>query len=257
MEATPEYEALMNVIKTRMSVRRFKPDPVPDEHIERIIEAGRWAMSGANSQPWEFVVVRDPETKQKLYDTYKEVNADYSFWLEQMRVAELRHPAFHVTGDPEEQYTKYISRRGWADAPVAIVVLGDGRKQWGTVLAGMTYGHQMTHLTDGLANASQNIHLAAASLGLGSQWITINIQEPFRRILNVPDMLMVYLIIPIGYPAVERRPGYRREMGALVHYDSYDQSRYLTNKQIVEYIRELRQRTIPVYASSARPKPQE
>jgi len=56
---TPEYEQFRELFTRRMSIRDLRPDPVPDAYVDRILEAGRWAMSGANSQPWEFIVVRD------------------------------------------------------------------------------------------------------------------------------------------------------------------------------------------------------
>lgn len=249
-ESTADYDVLLDVIKYRMSVRKFKPDPVPDDHIERILEAGRWAMSGANSQPWEFIVVKDPQVRKELYEAYRDINSEYIFWMEQQRLPELRHPSFQIPGTVEEQFQVAQKRAGWGGAPVLIAVVGDGRKQWGTVMGAMTYGRDMTHLTDGLSNAAQNMQLAAAALGLGAQWATIHIQDPFKRILGVPDVYTFYLIVPVGYPAMERRPGYRRELRDLVHYDRYDMSRYLSNAESMEYLRELRQRTIPKYASS-------
>ena len=98
-----------------MSMRDLRPDPVPDTYIDKILEAGRWAMSGANSQPWEFIVVRDPQVKQALVDAYVDVNNDFIFWMEQMRLADLRHPAFQVQGDPAEQWQRVRTRHAaWA-----------------------------------------------------------------------------------------------------------------------------------------------
>ena len=54
-----DYEHLHRIMTERMSMRRLKPDPIPDDYITKVVEAGRWAMSGANSQPWEFIVVKD------------------------------------------------------------------------------------------------------------------------------------------------------------------------------------------------------
>ena len=55
-------EELLEIIQARRSIRRFKPDPVPDEHIRLLLEAARWAPSAGNIQPWEFIVVKDPKT---------------------------------------------------------------------------------------------------------------------------------------------------------------------------------------------------
>lgn len=57
---------VLEAIKSRRSVRSFKPDPIPEEDLQTILEAGRWAPSAGNCQPFEFVVVKDPEVKRKL-----------------------------------------------------------------------------------------------------------------------------------------------------------------------------------------------
>ncbi len=60
---------ILEVIKTRRSIREYKPDPISEEEINKILEAGRWAPSASNSQPWRFIVLRNEETKKKLADT--------------------------------------------------------------------------------------------------------------------------------------------------------------------------------------------
>jgi len=247
---TREFETLHDVITRRMSVRKLKPDPLPEGCIEQILDTARWAMSGANSQPWEYIVVTDPTIKQQLFDAYYDQNNDFTFWMEQQRILELRHPSYIIEGDPEEAFRKFKPAEGWNKAPALICVVGDGRKQWGTVMGAHTFGRGQSHLTDGLANTCTLIHLAAVSLGLGTQWVTIHMEEPFKRILDVPDLYTFYLIIPVGYPAVPARPGVRRPLTDLVHHDRFDRSRYLSNKQILDYLRSLRQRTKPVYAAS-------
>src|SRR5689334_14141656 len=110
-----DYDVLHRIMTTRMSVRRIKPDPLPEEYIDKILEAGRWAMSGANGQPWEYLVIKDPGKKKALYDAFfgqpweylvikdpgkkkalydafQDTNQEFCFWMEQMRPFELRHP---------------------------------------------------------------------------------------------------------------------------------------------------------------------
>ncbi|MFO7772970.1 MAG: nitroreductase family protein [Dehalococcoidia bacterium] len=58
-----DYDSFLELVKKRRSIRRFKPDPVPDEYVDKIIEAVRWAPSGFNLQPWDFVVVNEKELK--------------------------------------------------------------------------------------------------------------------------------------------------------------------------------------------------
>src|ERR687888_2560977 len=101
---TPEYEQFRELFSRRMSIRDLRPDPIPDAYIDKVLEAGRWAMSGANSQPWEYIVVKDPKVKKDLFRAYAEVNADFIYWMEQQRVFELRHPAYQMTADQAVQH---------------------------------------------------------------------------------------------------------------------------------------------------------
>ena len=60
-----EYASLLSLVQQRRSIHRFKPDPIPDEYIEKILEVARWAPSGLNMQPWEFIVVKSRSSKVK------------------------------------------------------------------------------------------------------------------------------------------------------------------------------------------------
>ena len=61
-----QYDQYLELSKYRRTIRGFKPDPIPDDYVMKILDVSRYAMSGANSQPWEFLVVKNPETKEKL-----------------------------------------------------------------------------------------------------------------------------------------------------------------------------------------------
>src|SRR6266478_4137765 len=147
-----DYEVLLDLVKSRASVRKLKPDAIPDEYVAQILEVGRWAMSGANGQPWDFIVVKNSETKKALFRAYIEENNDFIYWMEQQRDFKLRHPSFQMTHD--EALQKHRNEVGWSIAPVLIVILGDGRRQWATVQGAHTFGRDQSHLTDGLANTS-------------------------------------------------------------------------------------------------------
>ncbi|MBI2830075.1 MAG: nitroreductase family protein, partial [Chloroflexi bacterium] len=125
------YEQFHELLMDRRTIRRFKPDPVPDDYIMKILDAGHYAMSGANSQPWEFIVVKDPKTREKIFNAYSQ-HFELMYYLEQMRIPEYRHPAFNVA--PEEKDKAHRMAAGWKDAPVFIIVLEDARKIYGAVL---------------------------------------------------------------------------------------------------------------------------
>ena len=83
---TPQYEMLMDLLQRRMSTRELKSDPLSEGAIAKFLEAGRWVMSGANAQPWEYIVVTDAAVKQALFKVYREEMDDYNFCMEQMRL---------------------------------------------------------------------------------------------------------------------------------------------------------------------------
>src|ERR1044072_37591 len=231
-QTTPGYDLLYDIIRRRSSVRKLKPDPIPDGYIDKILEAGRWAMSGANSQPWEYIVVKDPKVKKDLFRCYSEDNTDFIYWMEQQRVFELRHPAYQMTADAAVERQRRGA--GWSEAPALIVVVGDGRRQWGTLQGAHTFGRDQSHLT----------------VGLATQWVSIHVQEPFKKVLGVPDLMMLYLIIPVGYPAVEPSEGVRRSLEEIVHHDHYDESKFMSNERVVQYLYELRGKTMQSYRQS-------
>ena len=246
-ENIQRYEDLLRIIKARRSTREFKPDAFPEEYIDLILEAARWAPSGANSQPWSFIVIRDPETRAKLYKAYTEINMDFIFWHELQRRYELRHPAFQVDeADPEEALRKKQSKKQWRDAPVIIAVAGDGRKQWGTVLGAHTFSLDQPHLSAALSNVNLLIQLSATALGLSSQWLSIHIQEPFKEILGIPAPLILHDLIPLGYASSEGK-GVREELKDLVHYDRYDMDKHLNNREMLERLERLRGKTTASY----------
>ena len=111
-----EYQEFLELVQARRSIRKFTSAPVSDEAVEQIIETARWAPSGANSQPWEFVVVRDGQTKERLAGFVK-AQAHLAHEVELTRPEEMRWPAV----------ARPVSDPGWKDAPVLIVVCGDRR----------------------------------------------------------------------------------------------------------------------------------
>src|SRR3990172_12013228 len=107
----------IELARARRSVRRYKPDPVQDEAINKILEAARWAMSGANAQPWEFIVIKDEDTRAKIFELYRE-HRKFVDTVERTRIEEIRQP---VIGTLDEGFPMF------RDAPVIIAVCGDVR----------------------------------------------------------------------------------------------------------------------------------
>ncbi len=229
------------VVRKRRSIRRFKPDPVPDEYVEKIIEAARWAQSGANGQPCEFIVVKDPATRKKIVDNYQGYRWR-AYNIEKTRIMEARHLGFL------EPPTKPAS---FQDAPVFIVICGDPRTAQATVLNRLCDRRWV--VDENIANATQIIHLAAAACGLGSQWVTVDryYEDLIRPILRVPPIIRIFSMAPIGYPAMKPKNPYRRELKEMVHYDTYDMTKYRSHEDVQDFIRNLRgesKRAYPLHA---------
>lgn len=236
-------DEFVELARTRRSVRRFKPDPVPDEDIAKMLEAARWAQSGANGQPCEFIVLKDKIKKDKIMSLYAE-HMQRAWAIEKTRTRELRHPA----------YTDGINSEilSFKDAPVFIVVCGDPRTVQATVL--ITHflhneGGPGAHFLKNMANATQILTLAAHALGLGSQWVSVNQawETSLKKLLKVPEELAIHTIVPVGYAASAPPAGYRRELKEIVHYDEYDSSKYRTGEDIYNFLLTLRGRTKPAY----------
>jgi len=236
-------DEFVELARTRRSVRRFKPDPVPDEYIEKMLEAARWAQSGANAQPWEFIVVKNKGVKDKIV-AFHEEHRRRAWAIEKTRIKELRHPAYTDGIKPGSP--------GFKNAPVFIVVCGDPRTIQASVL--ITHflaneGGPGAHFLKGIGNTTQIIHLAAASLGLGTQWVSVNVclEASLKKLLDVPDELAIHTIIPVGYPAIVPPASYRREREEFVHYEKYDQTKFRSGDDVYEYLVDLRLRSHPSY----------
>jgi nitroreductase len=236
-----DIESFLELVKKRRSIRRFKPELVPPEAIENMLEAARWAMSGANAQPWEFVVVTDEATRQKIVDSWLEPNNE-AYVIEQTRIPEMRH---HHLRRP-------LTLPGFKDAPVLIAIVGDKRTYQATVLAASflnTEGAADAIYFKNMANATQMMHLAAAAQGLGSEWVSVNRMwgQLIKSILGIPEVLEVQTLVAAGYPAYIPEPSYRRPLAETVHYDRYDLSRKRTPQDIYKFLIELRKKTCPPY----------
>lgn len=244
-----QFEEFVKLVRSRRSMRKFKPGPVPDEYIEQVLEAARWAMSGANGQPWEFIVVKDQATKDKMAEQYIKVR-QREYVIEKSRVEELRQPLYAVppTGAPSFQH-----------APVIIVILADKRTFQATVVSGRYHpageGGVDGTFYKGVGNVTMLLHLAVAARGLSSQWFSVSgLWDPdLKQLLNVPMDLCIHTIVPIGYPAYEAPPPYRRKLSDIVHYEKYDLSKYRSDEDIYNFIVELRRRTRVAYDKPRQP----
>jgi nitroreductase len=177
---------LMDTILSRRSIRRYQEKAVPDEILNKLLEAARWAPSWANTQCWHFVVVKDDEIKRKIQGSVSP-----------------RNP----------------SSLAIVNAPVLLVVCAQLKK------SGYYNGEYPTKFGDwfmyDLGLATQNLCLAAHDSGLATVIVGLFDQDKVGEIIKLPAEHEVLVLIPVGYPDHEPSPPKRLELQEFVHYDSF------------------------------------
>jgi nitroreductase len=183
-------------IEKRRSIRKFKPDPIPEERILALLDSARLAPSGSNSQPWRFKVVRDRETRLQLAQaSYKQafiaeapivfvccvdikgfLNGTVSGAQDLGRIGAVEDRIVKVIVDRTERYT-----------PMDI--------------------EQMTpRIAFNLAISIEHIVLRALDFGLGTCWIRLFDEKAIKTIFGWGDHIHVVTLLPIGYPAESPAP---------------------------------------------------
>jgi iodotyrosine deiodinase len=183
LEAAEEFLA---TARLRRSVRSFSPDPVPEEVIRLAIAAAGTAPSGANFQPWSFVVVRDPELKREIrIAAEEEERENYSGrmppeWLEALAPLQT---------DWRKEFLEV--------APLLIVVF---KQEWG-----LREGRKIRHyyVSESVGIASGMLLAALNVAGLATLTHTPSPMGFLARILDRPPNEKPYLLIPVGYPAAD------------------------------------------------------
>jgi nitroreductase len=200
---------LFEIIRTTRSMRRLKPDPVPNELIRRILEAGVCAPSGGNMQRWRFLVIRDPGIKAIVGALYKRA------WDQQVG------PRYRA-GDPapgmsRERFLRLLDAAEYLaahiqEAPVWIVPCLEGSTP--TRTSGSS-----------IYPAVQNMLLAARALGLGATLTTLYLQfdKETETALGLPPGVHTYAILPVGYPMGRFGPVRRIPLADVVYADRWGQ----------------------------------
>lgn len=199
---------LFEIIHTTRSMRRLKPDPVPEALLRRILEAGAAAPSGGNMQRWRFLVVRDPEIKRSVAVYYKRA------WDEQ--AAPRYRSGAPAPGVSAERFSRMLTAaQHLADhiheAPIWIVPCLEGAAS-PTRWAGSS-----------IYPAVQNMLLAARAVGLGATLTTLhlNFEKEVEAILGLPPDAHSYAILPIGYPSGRFGPVGRKPLDEVVYEDRW------------------------------------
>ena len=209
---------VFEVLETTRAIRRFSDTPVSDEEIMTCIRAATQAPSGGNIQPWQFLVVRDAETKRAIGDVYRRAYGRY-----EPALLRVRPPARSAEEEASFQRMVRASRHlaeHLADAPALVLVLMPN--------ISMTLHDDQGPLDVGTPFASvypavQNLMLAARGLGIGTTLTTVYriYQDEVRAICGIPERYEVVALVPMGRPRVPFRVGRRRPVEQVTHWERF------------------------------------
>ena len=194
---------LLAIMRTRRSVRVYKKGRVTEEQLHTIFEAARWAPSGANSQPWEFVVTRDRRKMKRVREIYA------NEWKERKREDPIHYKGL------KKDYVGEVS--------VLVLVCGDARTK-DVYLTTRQPGDREKLFQASVANAVEHMMLAAASMNLGTVWVSVReeVEADLRRLFQVPPALRLLWVVPIGRARSWPKAKPRRPVSAFTHLEVYD-----------------------------------
>jgi nitroreductase len=175
----------LDSIRERRSVRNFTTAPVTDQQLEAVLEAGRWAPSARNSQPWDFVVVRDPQVRSAIGDILRRVTHAW---------------------------------KGLATAPVMIVVSVDPLRDPEHFVEDGAAAAQNLCLaaqSQGLASSWAGVYNRRPSRG--------SVESSLKKLLCLPRGHRIIAVVPIGTAKYENR-GTRLPLAEIVHHDRFRSS---------------------------------
>ncbi len=179
---------MIESIKHRRSVRKFQEKPIEEEKLLEILEAARLAPSGNNKQPWVFIVIKNEENRKKVAQVTGEQLWIASAPLVIVAVADLSARTDRYEGQYlDEESPQFDLKRSIRDTAIAV----------------------------------EHILLEADNQGLGACWCGAFKQEGIRPVLNIPDDKFVLAVIPVGYPAEQPKARPRKDLKAILRYESW------------------------------------
>jgi len=230
------YDRLMDVVNYRITTRQFDSGyEVPKEHYELILEAARQAPSGANSQPWHYIIIRDAVMKQQIAD----------YFVEEQRARARLKMKF-----PTPNYA------GLAGAPGFIVVVSDFRyvkafpmlRDDDSDLNKMYIENAERILLQSVAASTMSAHLAAAALGYNVWWVTAigqqKAQEAMKPLLGIPDELSVLDIMCFGPPLKDPYKRWKKKLSEISNWDKFDPDNFMSDDELDVWIKEKRHKVM-------------
>jgi nitroreductase len=195
-------KGFFDLVRSQRAHRSFSDRSVPDDLVERVLEAATFAPSAENRQPWVFVVVRDPTTRGRIGELTR------AAWEGGGRAFASRRLDASLLAEVDQGATGGVSA-----APVLVVVGADLERCLEATVASSIFP------------AVQNLLLAAEAVGLGSALTTLTVAhaDELREIAGLPDHVQPVAVIPLGYPAKPLGLPRREPVSEHTHREAYGQ----------------------------------
>ena len=186
---------LLAAMKARRAIRKFKPDPIPDDYLRELLEAARLAPSGSNLQPWRFIILKSEEARAKLREATPMpfvaeapvvivCCADMRiFATSGERFKELKEAGAFIGTPLENPNPRHYLRRTRMDETTT-----------------------KAYLSLNAAIAIEHLTLRATDLGLGTCWVMLLDQDQVRKAFDISDRYQIIALLPVGYPDQDPPP---------------------------------------------------
>ncbi|WP_346888036.1 nitroreductase family protein [Clostridium sp. UBA1056] len=179
---------MIKAIEDRRSIRKYMNKLVEDEKLLQILESARLAPSGSNTQPWQIIVVKEQENREKV------AKASYN-------------------------------QKWMVSAPVHLVCVADIKarlpKSKDLYIDEYSKEFEVKQMIRDTSIAIEHMALTATDLGLGTCWIAWFEQKDFRPVLNIPEDKYVVAVLTLGYPDEAPNPRPRKSLEEIVHYEQW------------------------------------
>ncbi len=202
------------ILDTTRAMKRLKPDPVPLELLRKVLDAGTKAPSGVNTQPWEFLVVRDPGTKKWIQKRYLHFTKErFGALVDSLEGVDTSHARMLRTVTHLAEHLH--------EAPVLLFVCG--HRDWPAAVPAEQRVGKAPAPYGSIYPCMQNILLACRAAALGASPTTIHhmFEEELAQYLGVPEDVAIVALLPIGYPQGSFGPVTRKPAEDLTHFDRW------------------------------------
>ena len=208
-----ETIGLLEGLSTTRSIRRFWPDPIPDDLLRTVLEAATWAPSGSNTQNWRLLVIRDPEQRRQIGEIYRK--GFFTFYPRERLEAEA---------DPSRQRIMtgavYLADTLGTEPPVLVMFCQNSPR--GESLNSPSGRNPWTRGSS-IYLAVQNLLLAARASGLGGCLTTVHLfyEAEAKAVLGIPEYVDTFALVPLGYPRDRFGPLRRKPVEDVTFLDTW------------------------------------